>query len=214
MNACGSILLTVAVGTWVNKGRETLLNHRLCSAEAAHAKAQTRSSSGTRRDRGVFGHGIFVAGLVRRGVRAVADGIRTLPPRAGRRPLASQLLPPGVSVVFRECRFGASGVLVPEASMDEQRCAVLRQHDVRLARQVPAVQPTAVAHRVQRPPHRQLRFRILRPYARHYLGAFLRVNTSEDRAASTYSSSMSSFIRSRSTLTAERPRRRNSKVQR
>src|SRR5215213_3672806 len=101
MNACGSILLTVAVGTWVNKGRETLLNRRLCPAEAAHAKAQTRSSSGTCRDRGGFGHGIFVAGLVRRGVRAVADGIRTLPPRAGGRPLAADVRSAQASPMMR-----------------------------------------------------------------------------------------------------------------
>src|SRR5215212_8102566 len=96
-----SLLRTSLLGTWVNKARETLLNRRLCPAEAAHAKAQTRSSSGTRRDREVFGHGIFVAGLVRRGVRAVADGVRTLPPMAGGRPLAADVRSAQASPMMR-----------------------------------------------------------------------------------------------------------------
>ena len=50
-------LRTPLLGTWVHKGRETLLNRRFCPAEAAHGTAQTRSLSGLARIVGVLGTG-------------------------------------------------------------------------------------------------------------------------------------------------------------
>jgi hypothetical protein len=90
--------------------------HQLAFAasEAAHGTTETRSSTGTRRDVVGFGHRIFVAGSAQRGVRAVADGVRTLPRMARRRPLAadsgSAPAPPMMQTAHSRDRSGTVGL--------------------------------------------------------------------------------------------------------
>jgi hypothetical protein len=84
------------------------------ASEAAHGTTETRSSTGTRRDVVGFGHRIFVAGSAQRGVRAVADGVRTLPRMARRRPLAadsgSAPAPPMMQTAHSRDRSGTVGL--------------------------------------------------------------------------------------------------------
>src|SRR3712207_1230844 len=65
------------LGTWVNIGRETLLNRRLCPRRSHPRDGPDAIVVRYRWARGGFGHRIFVAGPARRGIRAVADGTRT-----------------------------------------------------------------------------------------------------------------------------------------
>jgi hypothetical protein len=95
------------------------------ASEAAHGTTETRSSTGTRRDVVGFGHRIFVAGSAQRGVRAVADGVRTLPRMARRRPLAadsgSAPAPPMMQTAHSRDRSGTVGLR--EATRRSQICS-------------------------------------------------------------------------------------------
>lgn len=56
---------------------------------------------------------------------------------------------------------------VPEAAVNENRGLILRENDVRSARQITAVQAETVTEPVQRPPHRNFRLSVFTFHARH-----------------------------------------------
>lgn len=63
----------------------------------------------------------------------------------------------------------AARVNVPEAALDVDDLAELGEHQVQRARQVPAVQPEAVAEPVREPADKDLRRRVTRPHRRYDL---------------------------------------------
>ena len=71
--------------------------------------------------------------------------------------------------------FCAALVLMPETSMDKDRFASARKHDIWTARKTVGVQTVAIAHTVQQRPHGHFRSSVLASYPRHVSAAiFLR----------------------------------------
>jgi hypothetical protein len=62
-------------------------------------------------------------------------------------------------------------VVVPEATADLDHGAPGREDDIRLAGQVPSVDPVTVAHRVEHAPHYQLRLRVCASVSHHVASA-------------------------------------------
>jgi hypothetical protein len=67
-----------------------------------------------------------------------------------------------------------TAVSVPETSVNEHRCMIARQHQIRPARKVSAVQAKSKTTGMQAAPQEQLRFRIPSPDAAHIEAALLR----------------------------------------
>ncbi len=65
-------------------------------------------------------------------------------------------------------------MLMPEATVDEDRLLLFWENDVRVARQVPAVQTVPITHAVQEAPNVQFRTHILAANATHVVTAALR----------------------------------------
>jgi hypothetical protein len=64
-----------------------------------------------------------------------------------------------------------TAVLVPKAAMHEDHFTLSWENQVRLSRQVGAVKSVAVAHEVNKPPHRQFGRSIFRPDRSHHLAS-------------------------------------------
>lgn len=62
---------------------------------------------------------------------------------------------------------------MPEAAIDEDHCTVLWQHDVRLSRQFPIMEPIAEATGMNPAPDQHLRFGVSPPDRRHVAAAGL-----------------------------------------
>lgn len=60
---------------------------------------------------------------------------------------------------------------MPETAMNEDYCMVFRQHDIRMSRQLPVMQPVPETVTVQILPDDHLRLRILAPYPGHHPAA-------------------------------------------
>jgi hypothetical protein len=68
----------------------------------------------------------------------------------------------------------AVGVPMPEAPMYQDGQSVLRQHDVRTSRQIPAMENVPVTSPVQAPSDCELRLRVAPTDSRHHLTALVR----------------------------------------
>mgnify|MGYP002776994763 CR=1 FL=1 len=85
--------------------------------------------------------------------------------------VAADLVHPELGTGLGHHEVAAALVLVPEAAVDEDYGATLRQNDIGLAGQVFPVQPEAIAGGVEKLTNQQLRLGILAPDAGHIEGA-------------------------------------------
>lgn len=65
---------------------------------------------------------------------------------------------------------------MPEAAMNKNRCTILRQHDIRFARQILYVKPEPKSLTMQKTSYKDFRFRVFPPNARHNSAARRRIN--------------------------------------
>ena len=75
--------------------------------------------------------------------------------------VACDLLLPELRIRLRVGIAAASVMTMPEASVHEDACPVLRQHDVRRSRQLPHIHPEPESLSMQPPAHLQLRGGVL-----------------------------------------------------
>ena len=90
--------------------------------------------------------------------------------------IAGKLVGPEPGIAGRRGREAAIGVPVPEAAMHENHCAVLAQHEVRLAWQALGVKPETEAEGMEGAAQAHLGPGVPRPDATHHPRARCRIN--------------------------------------
>ena len=83
-------------------------------------------------------------------------------------PVAAELRLPEIDVACGRARRLAALVVMPKASVHEYHRPVLRQHNIRLPRQILPVNPEPIPQRMQQASHRHLRLRVLALVRHHH----------------------------------------------